>query len=193
MRAKRIGWAPIASVVAGMGWLAACGGAGDVGASGGECFPDRTCGSGLWCSSDFTCVGGTGGAGGGTGGAGGGGPAPEPTCRSVTLTNTSAGDKTNAAFCIGLGYPLDSYSCTYDSTQDVTDCEGEESSYYVDWEETDDGTVGIAFDGFDDTPIAAVSQSASGDFVIFFDALDLAGVCAVSGDTAQLCVEPVAL
>lgn len=175
MRRQKLRWSCVFALAFG-GWAAACGGAGDVGASGGECFPDGTCSAGLVCSPNNTCGSDVG---------------PDPECRSVTVSNTSASEKTNAAFCFGLAYPEDNYGCQYDSDGDVTHCDGDETGYYVEWSETPEGTVGLVYDVYDDSFLGGVSQDTDGDFVLVFTALELTGLCTVAGETAQLCLWPL--
>ncbi|MCG8557101.1 MAG: hypothetical protein MJD61_17720 [Proteobacteria bacterium] len=108
----------------------------------------------------------------------------------MALRLSTAGEKTNAAFCFGMAY-RDNYRCTFDAANDATLCRGDTTAYAVLFSETASGTIGVVYDVSDQQEIGRLSQAATGEFEIDFTQLGLVGECTVVGDVATLCVRAV--
>jgi hypothetical protein len=180
-----------------------------VGSEGEACYANGTCDSGLACFSKLCVIdsehpdaaggnnaGGPDSAGanstagasdrGGAPAAGsGGGTPPESTCVHRNVTNGTAPEKVNAAFCVGLGLD-DNYSCTFNPSASETRCIGATTSYVVVYSDTDNGTLGDIYDLSNNKHIGTVVQGASGAFEIVMDT-GMTGACVVNGDVATLC------
>ncbi len=114
----------------------------------------------------------------------GDGDAQEPVCRTVSVQNAAAGEKINAAFCIGMAY-TDAFACNFYPADDATECVGQSGTFIV-W--YDPSTRGEARDAVTDEYIAEVVQGATGAFEIVW-ADGTSGTCTVVGDVATLCVD----
>jgi hypothetical protein len=104
----------------------------------------------------------------------------------VSVTNSVAGEKTNAAYCFGLGFD-DSYACTFNAASNSTTCRGTTTAYVVQYRETSNGTVGDVFDLSNQQNMGSVVQGPTGSYDITF-AIGKQGSCVVNGDVATLCV-----
>jgi hypothetical protein len=106
------------------------------------------------------------------------------------LTNTVAGEKTNAAFCFGLPDPI---SCSYNSGGDFTHCEASTYWYEADWYDVNGVTYGDIYGAsFPETVgpiIARVYQGDDGSFRYVDPNTNLERMfCTVVGDVANKCV-----
>jgi hypothetical protein len=167
------------------------------GTEGEACYANGTCNQGLSCLSKLcvSTVAGASGSGGttstsggapGTSGSGGISGSGAPTCFHASVTNSTAGEKVNAAFCFGLG-EKDTYSCAFNPAANETRCIGSNSSYVVTYTETANGTVGDIYDLNGGQHIATVVQGPTGSYDIKLDSGGT-GSCVVNGDVATLCV-----
>ena len=184
------------------------------GSEGEACYPNGTCDGGLSCLSKRCVATGTGGAPGAAGSApsntagaspitagagpvGGGGAGPAaggasggatstPTCTHKNLTNSTAPEKVNAAFCVGLGFS-DNYACQFYPSSDETRCIGSTTSYVVSYSETSNGTRGDIYDLSNNEHFGVLDQSlTTGAYEIYLDNGATAS-CAVNGDVATFC------
>ena len=159
-------------------------GGGDVGGSGGAASGGtspsvNTGGGGAAAGSSSTPNGGHPGASGSSGSG--------PVCVTVDVTNATAPEKVNAAFCFGIGLD-DKFSCVYNSAADETRCLGERLAYVVVYMQTDDGTVGDIYNLDTGKHIGTVVQASTGEFVITLDS-DATASCVISGDIARFCAD----
>lgn len=111
-------------------------------------------------------------------------PSGGGVCFTANLTNTVAGEKTNAAMCVGLAYQ-DTYSCSFNSFENRTYCVGNSTGYWVEWV---GAAYGNAYDGFDGSLMAQLGQGSTGAYVIDWMDGDH-GECSVTGDVARLCMD----
>jgi hypothetical protein len=147
----------------------------------GGCQKDTDCASGRICESG-SCINSAP-----SGGSSSGGNSNEPVCRTLTVANAAAGEKTNAAFCFGMAYD-DSYTCSFDAVNNASTCVGATSGYVIQWIGASSGSV---YDGSNGMLLATLGQTMTGAFGI--DWIDgTVGECTVVGDVATLCVTPPA-